>query len=87
MGFTWNYAATGAPNKWFRGVSSAGAIALLTTTVAVSGVSVALHRTLFGVPVGVGASPWFGEPAALPGAVLPLPDLSSVEQVIQTGKA
>jgi serine protease AprX len=87
MGFTWNFAAPAPTNRRFRGAGTTGVVALMSTTLIVAGTGVALQRSLSaGAPVGVGSSPWFGLPDGLT-SLLPLPDLASVEQVVNVGPA
>ncbi|MDQ1705180.1 MAG: serine protease AprX, partial [Frankiaceae bacterium] len=87
MGITWNVVAPTSKRRWFRGVGTAGAVAVLSTTIAATGVAVVLHRDVLPAPVGVGASPWFADPGAAPDGSPTLPDLASVEQVVNTAPA
>src|SRR4051812_40636668 len=87
MGFTWNCTATAGSTRWLRGMGATGAVALMSTTLAVTGTGLALERSLGGAtPVGVGSSPWFGLPDGLTNG-LALPDLAAVEQVVNVGPA
>ena len=84
-GITWDCAA-GPMERWRRSVGATALIAVMSAAVAASGVAVAMHRHLIQVPVGVGPSPWFADPYSGPNGPT-LPDMASVEQVIDAPSA
>jgi len=88
-GITWDAVALPTGSLAIRRrLGATAALAVLTTAVAASGVAVAVHRHLLPpMPVGVGANPWFADPASSPDGEPTLPDLASVEQVVDTPTA
>jgi serine protease AprX len=88
-GITWNAEAVmPAAFTWRRSFTAASAVALLTATVAASGVAVAIHRNLIPAPpVGVGHNPWFADPAVSPDGKPTLPDQAALNRVINAPQA
>jgi serine protease AprX len=73
---------------WQRTFSAAGAVALLSATIAASGVAVAVHRNLIPAPpVSVGHNPWFADPAVGPDGKPSLPDQAAVNRVVNAPQA
>ena len=68
---------------WQRSFSAATTVALLSATVAASGVAVAVHRNLIPVPpVNIGHNPWFADPSVGPDGKPTLPDQAALNRVI-----
>src|SRR3954470_6390883 len=101
MGVTWNFAGSVGHGHELIG-GDAGvmtrprvvsvrttSIAALSALLAAAGVAVVVDRTAFAtvVPVGVGASPWFADAFTAPDGSPTLPDLASVEQVVNAPNA
>src|SRR3954452_9974379 len=89
-GITWNAVATAptAAVTWRRSFGAATAVALLSATVAASGVAVAVHRNLIPAPpVNIGHNPWFADPSASPDGKPTLPDQASLNRVIGAPQA
>jgi serine protease AprX len=60
----------------------------MSAVVAASGVAVAVHHHLLpAMPVGIGTDPWFATPTSAPNGEATLPDLASVEQVVNAQQA
>ena len=88
-GITWDAVALPSPSlRLRRGLGATAVMAMLSSVVAASGVAVAVHRHLLPpMPVGVGSNPWFANPAVAPDGSPTLPDLASVEQVVNAPAA
>jgi serine protease AprX len=82
-GITWERGIT-----WQRTFSAAGAVALLSATIAASGVAVAVHRNLIPAPpVNVGHNPWFADPGVAPDGTATLPDQGALNRVVGAPQA
>src|SRR4051794_11100134 len=101
MGVTWNFAASARTTSGLIGgnataltcprvvATRATAMAALSAILAAAGAAVIVDRTTFGTaaPIGLGASPWFADAYSAPDGSPTLPDLASVEQVVNAPSA
>jgi serine protease AprX len=87
-GVTWDVLAPAPPTHagWRRNLGTAAVAAALAVTTTVAGVT-ALRPPAPAMAVQVGASPWYSSLWSTPTSTTPLPDLASVERVVQAQSA